>query len=250
LDGLKKLQRSAANSEGGDAAEASGTGDAGGGSSEFVAGSEGNVAQDPSATAETQMIAEAAGVNTGMGSSEFGKLAKAAKEREMMTVVRPKENTEAPATDAEKLDQQAEAAKGQDQNYIMKKYDILTGWMSSFSDGLQSEWNRGSAFLNLEVNYTGAGSMNLSNSSKETTISGTMKGVSSAARDTRISASDFKTGFGFVFAGMSIVQDLFTGGLDTLKKAVDGDERFDLALGQLEQERLVIHEEEQYKLSD
>ena len=37
---------------------------------------------------------------------------------------------------------------------------------------------------------------------------------------------------------------------DTLKKAVDGDERFDLALGQLEQERLVIHEEEQYKLSD
>lgn len=217
LDGLRELQTNAANSEGGDAAVASGTGDAGGGSAEFVAGSEGNVQQDPSATAETQMIAEAAGVNTGMGSSEFGKLAKAAKEREMLTVVRPKENTEAPTTDEQKLEQQAEAAQGQDQNFIMKKFDILTGWMSSFSDGLQSEWNRGSAFLNLEVNYTGAGSMNLSNSSKETTISGTMKGVSGAARDTRIAASDFKTGFGFVDAGMQLMQDLFTGGLDSIK---------------------------------
>ncbi len=216
IDGLKKLQADASNSEGGNAAVAAGTGDAGGGSEAFTAASEGNVAADPSATAETQLIGEAAGVNTGMSTSEFGKLAKAAKEKEMLTVTRPVENATA-TTDQEKLAQQADVAEGQDQNYIMKKFDILTGWMSTFTEGLEDEWKRGSAFLNLEVNYTGAGSMNLSNSSKETTISGTMKGVSGAARDTRISASDFKTGFGFVDAGMSIVQDLFTGAMDSVK---------------------------------
>lgn len=214
-DGLKKLASDASATEGGNAAVADGTGDAGAGAPELAAATEGNVEPAPTATAESQAIAEAAGVNTGVSSTEIGAMLKKAKATEMLTTTRPKETAE--ATDQEKLAQQAESAEGQDKNYFSKKFDILQGWMSSFSDELENEWNRGSAFLNLEINYTGAGSMNLSNSSKETTISGTMKGVSGAARDTRISASDFKTGFGFVDAGMQMMQDLFTGGLDAVK---------------------------------
>lgn len=179
------------------------------------AATQGNVAPDPSATAETQVIAEAAGVNTGMAPNEFNKLVKAAPAKEMLTVVRPKDGVA--ATDEEKAAAAAEVAAGQDKNYFFKKFDIIRGWAAEIIPEAQAEWDRGSSFLNLEVNYTGAGSMNLNNSSKETTISGTMKGVSGAARDTRISASDFKTGFGFVDAGMQMVQDLFTGGLDAIK---------------------------------
>ena len=215
VEAVKKLASDAQNSEGGDAAVAAGAGDAGGGSENFTAATEGNVVQEASATEETQLIAEAAGVNTGMTTSDFGARAKAAKASEMMTTVRPKDGTA--ATDEEKLTQAAAVAEGQGQNYFIKKYDILRGWMSDATTELSNEWNRGSAFLNLEVNYTGSGSMNLSNSSKDTTIEGTMKSVSGAARDTRISASDFKTGFGFVDAGMQMMQDLFTGGLDSIK---------------------------------
>lgn len=215
VEAVKKLASDAQNSEGGDAGVAAGAGDAGGGSENYTAATEGNVVQEATATEETQLIAEAAGVNTGMTTSDFGARAKAAKASEMMTTVRPKDGTA--ATDEEKLTQAAAVAEGQGQNYFIKKYDILRGWMSDATTELSNEWNRGSAFLNLEVNYTGSGSMNLSNSSKDTTIEGTMKSVSGAARDTRISASDFKTGFGFVDAGMQMMQDLFTGGLDSIK---------------------------------
>lgn len=178
----------------------------------------GNVVTEGSATDDSRIIGEAAGVNTGMDEtlqSEFNRRANAIKEREMLTVVRPKDGVE--TTDEQKLAQQVDMANSNNQNFFQNKYNVIRGWLSSYSSEAVNEWNRGSAFLNLEVNYTGAGSMTISNSNKETTISGTMKGLSGAARDTRISASDFKTGFDFVDAGMTLVQDLFTGALDSVK---------------------------------
>lgn len=215
INRINDLAGNARESEGGNAPIADGTGDAGGGSAEFQNATNGTVVQDASATAETQLIAEAAGVNTGMSGSDFGARAKASKPSDMMTTFRPKEGVE--LTDEQRLEQAKQLSEGQDKNFFAKNFDVVKGWMSSYTEELENEWNRGSAFLNLEVNYTGAGSINLANSSKETTIAGTLKGVSGAARDTRISAGDFQTGFGFVDAGVKLVQDLFTGTLDSIK---------------------------------
>lgn len=95
--------------------------------------------------------------------------------------------------------------------------DVIKGWFADAGDHYMVDSQQGAAFLNLAVEYVGSGTMSLSNTLKETTISGTANSISSAARDTRISLSDYNTGFGFIDGALGMVRNLVAGGLDRIQ---------------------------------
>lgn len=98
-----------------------------------------------------------------------------------------------------------------------KIVDRITGWFADAGEHYQLEYQQGSAFLNLGVEYVGSGTMSLSNALKETVISGTANSISAGARDSRISLSDYNTGFGFIDGAMNMVRGLIGGGLDGIQ---------------------------------
>ena len=181
--------------------------------SSFVAATEGSVVQSPSATQASQVDPASATVNGIDGSALHGAMFKPT-DREMRSVVRPQSGTQ--LNDDETNELRKSIADGSATNILDKVYQFVAGWLDQAGEVFALEWANGSAFLNLGVNYTGAGSMSISNSTKETTISGTMKGISGTARDSRISLSDFQTGFGFLDGAIKMVGDLFAGGLDAV----------------------------------
>lgn len=91
---------------------------------------------------------------------------------------------------------------------------ISRGWFADAAEFFNLEANLGSAFVNLAVNYTGAGTTTFSNSLKDTNLHGVMNGLSGTARDARVSAADFNTGFGFIDSAVGFVRGLFGGVMD------------------------------------
>lgn len=95
-----------------------------------------------------------------------------------------------------------------------KEYIQEQGWFPAFGENFGLEAKQGAAFLNLGVNYTGSSTISFSNSLKDMSISGVMNGMAGGARDTRVSMSDYNTGFGFVDAALGMVRNVFAGVLD------------------------------------
>lgn len=95
--------------------------------------------------------------------------------------------------------------------------DRIQGWFADAGKHYQLEYQQGSAFLNLGVSYVGSGTTTLANTLKETVISGTANSLSAGARDSRISLSDYNTGFGFIDGAMNMVRGLIGGGLDGIQ---------------------------------
>lgn len=94
------------------------------------------------------------------------------------------------------------------------EYHLSKGWFADAAEFFKLETELGSAFINLAVNYTGAGTATFSNSLKDTTLQGLMNGTSGTARDARVSAADFNTGFGFIDETVGFVRGLFGGVMD------------------------------------
>lgn len=181
--------------------------------SSFVAATGGSVLQNPSATQMSQTDPAAATVN-GIDTNALHGTMFTQNNQEMRSVVRPQSGTQ--LSDDETNELRKSIADGSATNVLDKVYQFVQGWLDQAGEVFALEWANGSAFLNLGVNYTGAGTMSISNTTKETTISGTMKGVSGTARDSRISLSDFQTGFGFLDGAIKMVGDVFAGGLDAV----------------------------------
>ncbi len=181
--------------------------------SNFTAATNGNVVTSPSATQVSQIDPAAATVN-GIDTAALHNTLFTQNNQEMRSVVRPKSGAQ--LSDNETNELRKSISDGSATNVLDKVYQFVQGWLDQAGDVFALEWANGSAFLNLGVNYTGAGTMSISNSTKETTISGTMKGVSGTARDSRISLSDFQTGFGFLDSAIKMVGDVFAGGLDAV----------------------------------
>ena len=185
--------------------------------SSFAAATEGNVQAPASATQDSQAPAEetaeapaVAGIDEAGLRNEVYK----PREKEMLTVTRTV--ADAKLTDEQTAAMQKAVNEGTAFDGIDNVYKVVTGWLSEAKESFEIEWKNGSAFLNLGVNYTGAGSMSVQNATKETLISGTLKGVSATSRDSRISMSDFKTGFGFIDGALQMVGDVFSGALDAV----------------------------------
>lgn len=187
-------------------------GGGGGNSGSFNTATEGTVNQAPSETQASQ--AEGGGAVSGISADDMTKQVFKASEREMLTVVRPVEGASPTGDDAAAL--QKEMEEGGSTSVSEKYYNIVTGWLSQAGETFDLEWKNGSAFLNLGVNYTGGGSMSIANATKDTMISGTLKSVSQTSRDSRISLSDFKTGFSFIDGAVKMVGDVFSGALDAV----------------------------------
>lgn len=96
------------------------------------------------------------------------------------------------------------------------QFSFITGWARHFKENAILEAQDGAAFLNLAVNYTGTVSASWSNSTQETTIQTTLKGISTTARNTRVSLANFNTGFGFVDSAIEAVAGLFGGIADSV----------------------------------
>lgn len=179
----------------------------------FDAATQGNVQQAPSETQASQ-TADGGGEVSGISADELKSQVFKAPQQEMKTVVRAVEGATATGSDAAAL--QKELQDGETNNVAEKFYKVVTGWLGQAKETFDLEWKNGSAFLNLGVNYTGGGSMSIANATKETMIAGTLKGVSATARDSRISLSDFKTGFSFIDGATQMVGDVFSGALDAV----------------------------------
>ncbi|BDH16680.1 MAG: hypothetical protein [Bacteriophage sp.] len=134
--------------------------------------------------------------------------------REMRTVIKPIAG--ASLTSDQAAQQQKEITEGTSTNILSSIYHEVTGWLSDVKDFMGVEWNNGTAFLNLAVNYTGPGTLSISNGTKETSISTTLNGISQTSRDSRIAMSDFQTGFGFLDGAIKAVGDVFSGALDAV----------------------------------
>lgn len=183
--------------------------------SSFAAATEGTAKAPETATQQSQQpVDTATGEVSGIDEEGLKKEVFKPREKEMLTVVRT-------VPDAKLTDEETEAmrksiAEGTAFDGVDKVYKVVTGWLSEAKDSFEMEWKNGSAFLNLGVNYTGSGSMSVQNATKETLIAGTLKGVSATSRDSRISLSDFKTGFGFIDGALQMVGDVFSGALDAV----------------------------------
>lgn len=193
-------------------ADATGAATNTGTNSSFLAATGGTVQQTPSATQQSQSDPAAATVAGIDVNALHGALMST--QQEMRSVVRPKAGSS--LTDGETNELRKSIADGTATNLLDKVYQFVHGWLNQAGDVFALEWQNGSAFLNLGVNYTGAGSMSISNATKETTISGTMKGISGTARDSRVSLSDFQTGFGFLDGAVRMVGDVFAGAMDAV----------------------------------
>lgn len=217
-DGLANLSKASATTEDAPvtdnaAGEVTGTDTAKGTNESFAAATEGKVAQTPSATEETKAPAEGA-TTTGIDAAALKTEVFKPRSQEMRTVIRGVEGSTATGSDAAAL--QKELETGETANVAEKFYKVVKGWLGQATETFDLEWKNGSAFLNLGVNYTGGGSMSIANATKETIIAGTLKGVSSTARDSRISLSDFKTGFSFIDGAVKMVGDVFSGAMDAV----------------------------------
>lgn len=186
------------------------------GTSSFAAATSGTVTPPTNETQASQTPAEDTGEDSVSGIDEAGLKSEVYKprEKEMLTVVRG--NSENKMSDEDTAAMQKAVSEGTAFDGIDKAYKVVTGWLSEAKESFEVEWKNGSAFLNLGVNYTGAGSMSVQNATKETIIAGTLKGVSATSRDSRISLSDFKTGFGFIDGALQMVGDVFSGALDAV----------------------------------
>lgn len=185
--------------------------------SSFTAATSGTVKTPASETQASQTPAEpvaSEGEVTGIDEAGLKNEVFKPREKEMLTVTRTVADSK--LTDEETAAMQKSISEGTAFDGVDKVYKVVTGWLSEAKDSFEIEWKNGSAFLNLGVNYTGAGSMSVQNATKETLISGTLKGVSSTSRDSRISMSDFKTGFGFIDGALQMVGDVFSGALDAV----------------------------------
>lgn len=220
-EGLKKLGETAAagdNTSGAAGGTADAAADATGNTvsnatnSNFAAATTGNTTQDQSATQASQT--EASPEVSGIDADTLRKEVYKARTQEMKTVIRPQEGVSATGEEAAALNKELDEGTGT--STAEKFYKVVPGWLSRAADTFELEWKNGSAFLNLGVNYTGAGTMSISNSTKETVISGTLKSVSSTARDSRISLSDFQTGFSFIDGAVKMVGDVFSGAMDAV----------------------------------
>lgn len=96
-------------------------------------------------------------------------------------------------------------------------FSFVRGWFNDAKNNLETEWQNGAAFLNLAVNYTGAGTASFSNTLKDTMIKGTLNGLAGSARDARVSLSDYQTGFGFMDQGIKMVGQVFGGVMDKVQ---------------------------------
>lgn len=181
--------------------------------SSFVAATGGTVQQPQSATQASQTDPAAETV-AGIDSNALHGALFTQPSQEMRSVVRPRANST--LTENETNELRKSIAEGSATNVLDKVYQFVHGWLDQAGDVFALEWANGSAFLNLGVNYTGAGTMSIANATKETTISGTIKGISGAARDSRVSMSDFQTGFGFLDGAIKMVGDVFAGALDAV----------------------------------
>ena len=137
-----------------------------------------------------------------------------ARESELYTTVRGVENP--PTDEAARTALAAEQAGLQQGNTERSFYQVLTGWIDGAKEAFKVGTNNGYEFISFAVNYTGEGSMSLSNSTKETTISATLKSVSGTTRDSRIALSDFKTGFAFIDGVTRLIGDVFSGAMDAV----------------------------------
>lgn len=179
--------------------------------SSFLSATAGSVAQPSSATQQSQSTSSAS--VTGIDEAGLNSQLNKPRDQEMLTMVKP---TGTALTAEESAQLQQDIQNGGESNVLEKAYKVVTGWLTTAADTFETEWNNGSAFLNLAVNYTGSGSMSINNSTKETMISSTLKNTSATARDSRISLSDFNTGLGFIDAGLQAVRNVFAGALDSV----------------------------------
>lgn len=135
------------------------------------------------------------------------------------------QNTAAPSSDLEK----SISKNGQEFMNVVKTkageakdgaaagFDWVTGWFSQAGEAFVHEARNGSAFVNIEAVYTGAGTASFSSTLKEPTISGVLNGVAGAARDARVSLSDYQTGFGFIDAATNMARNVFGGVMDSVQ---------------------------------
>lgn len=93
-------------------------------------------------------------------------------------------------------------------------WETVQGWFKDAGNFFDTEWQQGSTFLNLSVQYTGASTISFSNSLKDTELQAKFNGVSGTARDARVSLADYQTGFGFVDLAIQMTRDVFAGAMD------------------------------------